>query len=531
MDTEELDITKLKYVLYARKSTDDPQRQIRSIEDQVSECQQIAKRLGIKIVNIIRETKSAKKPGQRPLFTQMLKDIRNDKYDGIVAWNPDRLARNMKEGGEVIDMIDDDFMKDMKFVTHHFSKDANGKMLLGMAFVLSKQYSDNLSQNVTRGVRRRFEEGKSQTPKHGYFRDGQEIYTPDGKNFKLICNAWQIRKKGKSLEEITKYLNTNGYHRKTKAGRIIKMTKQILTDVFRDPFYYGILVQANKEVDLREIYRFQPAITEKEYIEVQMLSSSRKLPYKKKKPNTYYPLRMMILCSFCNNHMYVGAPRSSSGKKNRYLSYRCDNDHCIRNSEENKKKAWNDPSRIKSSIRGKVIFDFIYDFFEKGLNFTENEYEEYLQSMTSLTSEKQEKIQIELHSMQGQLKATTREKEDIAYKVLSFDKESQIRTINEKKVNELQEEEEALKSKIAELKGKLGNPQQEILSIEEFLNLSKNAAIKIKSANAVVKDILCRKVFLNLVVDGEKVLSYQAKEPFATLIKLRNKSSSRGKRT
>ncbi len=32
---EELDITKLKYVLYARKSTDDPERQVRSTEDQV----------------------------------------------------------------------------------------------------------------------------------------------------------------------------------------------------------------------------------------------------------------------------------------------------------------------------------------------------------------------------------------------------------------------------------------------------------------------------------------------------------------
>jgi site-specific DNA recombinase len=186
---EELDITKLKYVLYARKSTDDPQRQVRSIEDQISECQQLARRLGIKIVETIEEKKSAKKPNQRPLFTQMLKDIRYGKYDGIVAWNPDRLARNMKEGGEVIDMIDDDFIKDMKFVTHHFSKDANGKMLLGMAFVLSKQYSDNLSQNVTRGVRKNFEEGKTPIPKHGYTRDEDGLYRPDTEKFSLICEA------------------------------------------------------------------------------------------------------------------------------------------------------------------------------------------------------------------------------------------------------------------------------------------------------------------------------------------------------
>ena len=43
-------------------------------------------------------------------------------------------------------------------------------MLLGMSFVLSKQYSDDLSQKVSRGVRRNFAEGKSAIPKHGYLR-------------------------------------------------------------------------------------------------------------------------------------------------------------------------------------------------------------------------------------------------------------------------------------------------------------------------------------------------------------------------
>src|SRR3990167_10243766 len=166
---EELDFTKLKYVLYTRKSTDDPERQIRSVEDQIIECKQFANRLGIKIIKTVIEKKSAKKPNLRPLFRQMLKDIKEGLYDGILSWNPDRLARNMKEGGEIIDMIDEDIIKDLKFVTHHFTKDANGKMLLGMAFVLSKQYSDDLSQKVSRGVRRNFAEGKSSgTPKHGY---------------------------------------------------------------------------------------------------------------------------------------------------------------------------------------------------------------------------------------------------------------------------------------------------------------------------------------------------------------------------
>lgn len=89
-----LDITKLTYVLYARKSTDNSKNQVRSIDDQIAKCKQLAERLGIHIANIIIEKKSAKVPGKRPLFRAMLKDIRKGKYDGILAWHPDRLARN-----------------------------------------------------------------------------------------------------------------------------------------------------------------------------------------------------------------------------------------------------------------------------------------------------------------------------------------------------------------------------------------------------------------------------------------------------
>src|SRR3989344_2435721 len=109
LDEEELDITKLTYVLYARTSTDDTGRQPKSIEGQIDECMELANRSGLHIIGEpLIETKSAKKPNKRPVFTQMLKDLKNGVYDGILSWNPDRLARNMREGGEIIDMIDEE---------------------------------------------------------------------------------------------------------------------------------------------------------------------------------------------------------------------------------------------------------------------------------------------------------------------------------------------------------------------------------------------------------------------------------------
>lgn len=140
----------MNYVIYVRKSTDEDWKQIMSIEDQLDHCKKMSDDLWLNIVDIIRESKSAKKPRQRPLFESMIERIGSKKIDGIVAWHPDRLARNMWDAARIIDYIDDDSLTDLRFCTQQFSKDANGIMLLWLSFVLSKQYSDKLSSDVSR---------------------------------------------------------------------------------------------------------------------------------------------------------------------------------------------------------------------------------------------------------------------------------------------------------------------------------------------------------------------------------------------
>ncbi len=514
MDTDE---PKLRYVIYARKSTDDPQRQLKSTDDQIDECQKMATRLNLHVIgNPIIEKRSAKKPGRRPLFRKMLADIQQGKIDGIIAWHPDRLARNMKEGGEIIDMVDEGYIKDMQFVMHHFSTDANGKMLLGMAFVLSKQYSDKLSDDVTRGVRHHHQDqGQSPAAKHGYIRDENGQYQPDGKNFELICDAWQMRKSGTSLEDIVLYMNSNGYGRKVKSsGKVVRMTKQILSGIFKDPFYYGILIQAGQPADLRLIYdNFIAAITEQDYLEVQALSGRRINPYKGKR-HTYLPLRMMVNCDFCGMHMYAGV---SVGHSKKYLFYRCGNKFC---------------TRKKKSVRAKVIFDFIYEFFDEGLHFTEADYHKYYGSLTKITQQKRDQLQFDLYSKQALLKDIRGKIKDLSFKLLDNPNlsETTIKVANEKQV-ELQEQEIELEAEIDKLKQKMKDPEAEKISITQFLNLSKNAATIVKSGDVVVKDAISRIIFLNFSVDEEKVASYRLKPPFDELLKTRSVLLSRGNRT
>jgi len=64
----------LKFYLYARKSTEDEERQVMSIEAQLSELEQFAKREQMKIAERFIENKSAKTPG-RLQFNKMVEKI------------------------------------------------------------------------------------------------------------------------------------------------------------------------------------------------------------------------------------------------------------------------------------------------------------------------------------------------------------------------------------------------------------------------------------------------------------------------
>ena len=94
-----------KFFLYARKSTDEPDRQILSIESQIDELKEFAKREQLEIVKTFVESQTAKEPG-RPIFNNMLSLIEKGKTSGILAWHPDRVARNSIDCGKTTYLCD-----------------------------------------------------------------------------------------------------------------------------------------------------------------------------------------------------------------------------------------------------------------------------------------------------------------------------------------------------------------------------------------------------------------------------------------
>jgi len=148
----------MRYILYARKSTEDEDRQILSISAQLAELKEFAAKEKLEIFASFCEAKTAKEPG-RTKFAEMLKQIEKGKAEGVLSWHPDRLARNSVDGGRIIHMIDKGIIKSLKFPTFWFEPTPQGLFMLNITFGQSKYFVDNLRENTKRGLRQKIRNG------------------------------------------------------------------------------------------------------------------------------------------------------------------------------------------------------------------------------------------------------------------------------------------------------------------------------------------------------------------------------------
>lgn len=306
----------IKYVIYTRKSTNKEDNQKFSIKDQVAKCEEFAKEnnLYYNKSEIIEDKKSARHPDTRTKFNKMLVALENGRYQGIIAWHPDRLARNMKEAGTLIDMLDNKIIKQLRFPSFSFSNDDAGTMVLGITFVMAKQYSDQLKTNIERGNKARTEEGKVLARFILGYKKTPDLYLlPDGKNFSLIKSAWEMKLQGKTNKVIAEYLNDNNlqyqynkFNSKTNQSRLTRISfkateKNLTKSIFSKPHYAGVIVHGENMAIIDEVspIGFDPMITPDEYTKINKVYPGQKIVQRKSSKRTIL-LEDKVICNTCN---------------------------------------------------------------------------------------------------------------------------------------------------------------------------------------------------------------------------------------
>lgn len=149
----------VKYVLYARKSTESEERQVLSIDSQIKEMLQLAERENLEVAAVKRESHSAKETNQRPIFNEIIEELGQGKYNGILTWAPDRISRNAGDLGKIVDLMDSGVLQDIRTYGQRFTNNPNEKFLLMILGSQAKLENDNRGINVKRGLRTRVEMG------------------------------------------------------------------------------------------------------------------------------------------------------------------------------------------------------------------------------------------------------------------------------------------------------------------------------------------------------------------------------------
>jgi site-specific DNA recombinase len=223
--------------LYARKSTDVEDKQVLSIDAQLNELREFAEREQITIVDELIEKQSAKIPG-RPIFNAMLERVETGEAEGILAWHPDRLARNSVDGGRIIYMLDTDKIKTLKFPRSWFENTPQGKLMLHSEFGFSKYYVDSLSENTKRGLREKIRRGEYPgLAPLGYLNDYRtKRIIVDRERAPVVKEAFERYASGKvTLDDLRQFFAEHNI--RTRKGKIL--FRAFVTNMLSNPFYYG----------------------------------------------------------------------------------------------------------------------------------------------------------------------------------------------------------------------------------------------------------------------------------------------------
>lgn len=273
----------IKLADYIRKSSRDGERQILSLDGQSHECEEFREKWSLpKPIVTFKESRSAKIANKREGFNEMMTMILREEINTVMCWHLNRIARNMTEGGVLIDLMSEG--KLIIITTNGDVYDETSDMsVIAQLFGASKQYSVALSRDVKRGQRDKAKnKGLPQglatlgflNSKQG--EKGERWWYVDEERFWKVQKLFELFLTGRySTGKLTKYalteLNLDTPKRKKLGGRPV--TKANIYRMLQNPIYAGFFFVQGERYELdRKLPRI---ITEKELNKISQILGNR----------------------------------------------------------------------------------------------------------------------------------------------------------------------------------------------------------------------------------------------------------------
>ncbi|WP_027086850.1 recombinase family protein [Cohnella panacarvi] len=220
---------KIRAALYSRVSTDEQRREGYSLTAQVEILEQYCQRNNIEVYDLYEDGGYSGKDFNRPGIQRLLRDLREDKFDVVLAIAVDRISRNNLD---VLTFIDRELHpKGKKLLISTCDIDSStetGKMFISLLGTFAEYERRLIVGRVKNGMEKRAEEGDWNGGQMLGYNTLNKKLVVDEEEAALVKEIFELRSQGKGYKTIANQLNKRGKKTKMKAPFSTNSIKTIL---------------------------------------------------------------------------------------------------------------------------------------------------------------------------------------------------------------------------------------------------------------------------------------------------------------
>lgn len=342
----------MKAVIYARFSSDRQREE--SIEGQLRECREYAKKNGITIVHeyIDRALSASKDTEKRLDFLKMVRDSGKGQFEAVLVWKLDRFARDRYDSAHYKHILKKNGVRVIS-ATEPISDGPEGIILESMLEGMAEYYSAELSVKIKRGLKENALKGVNNGGRtaFGYRLAGEanspKHYEPDPLTAPVVREVFHRYADGDEIKDIRDDLNARGI--KTNYGgafRYSTLSVMLGNRLYIGEYHYSDVVVENGV----------PALVDKTTFDtVQRRRERNKRAPAAKKASDQYLLTTKLFCGDCGAIMAGESGTSRNGTTHRY--YKCMTAKRQKGACRRKpvKKDWIEDLTVEQTM--KLVFD------------------------------------------------------------------------------------------------------------------------------------------------------------------------------
>ena len=473
-------MSELRAVIYARYSSSSQREE--SIEGQIRDCTAYAERNGYMVIGAYADRAISGTTDDRPEFQKMIKDSKRKQFDLVIVWKLDRFARNRYVSAKYKNQLRQNGVRVIS-ANETISEGADGILLESMLEGMAEFYSENLKENVLRGLSVNAEKCKwnGGTLPIGYIVDEEQRLQPNRLTAPYVVEAFKMYDEGHTLTQIRDHLNGKG-----------------LTNTKGRPLTYGSIqhMLSNRRYIGEYAYRDTivpdgiPAIVPLDLFErvQEKLDKNKKAPARAKADEAYL-LTTKLFCGHCGTAMNGESGKSRNGTVHRY--YKC---HAV-------KKKLNDCK--KKSVRKEWIEDLVVNATMEML-----QDDDAIEAIVSMLMRLQDEESTDLPMYEKQLKQTETAIDNIVTAVMNGMASKALQA----KLTQLEDAKEELLVRIAE--EKLEKPKISAEFMTFWLHRFRKLDVTKDAHRQMLIDTFVNAVFVH---DDKLLLTFNFKDGTRTI--------------